>query len=291
MEENIFEKGCLISFNVSTWGGRVKLPSKDLGLDENVDPEFIGAIKRLVDKDCLKPIEEIRNATRTWLYQKSLPFPIAGVLFVPKALIETIDKKLQDAKTEFNTAVMHFENDYNCFVLQAQSKLGKYFDSEDYPQNIHNKFGFSWRFFVIDSLNGKSLISPEIMAREQEKYREAIKDFSDMAITTLRTKFAELIEHMIERLEGREKKVFRDSMIDNIREFFHDFVSLNINNDEELKVLIDRSQAILNGVSPATLRSSNDLRSAIHGSMEEIQQRLDHLMVDRPIRKIVRKAA
>lgn len=280
---SLFEKGCLVQLSVSIWGGRIKLPSSALQVD--ADPALIKATKYLVDRECLKPVERVRNEARAYLYEKTLPFPIPGVLFVPKELIGGIDEKLKAYQADFNEQAEAFSRNYDLFMQGARLRLNSLYDPADYPTDIRPKFSFSWRFLVLDSPGESGVLTPEIYEREQEKFQKTIEEFHELAGATLRARFAEMVDHVVDRLSG-EKKVFRDSLIGNIRAFLSDFSQLNINNDTALESQVNRCRAILEGVDPKTLRSDEGFRSEIAKRMGTVQEQLDAMMIARPKRKI-----
>lgn len=282
-EGNIFEQGCLIQLNVSIWGGKIKLPSTKLNVD--ADPTLIRAIKYLIDRDCLKPIEKERNAARSYIYGKTLPFPIPGVHFIPKELIQPVDRTLPEYQARFNERLSHFVSNFEIFIQSTRLRLNQLFDPSEYPTDIRSKFSFSWRFLVVDSPGETGILTPEIYAREEAKFQRTMEEFNELAIVTLRTRFAEMIDRAVERLSG-EKKTFRDSLIGNIRAFLDDFSQLNIRNDQALEEQVARCKRILEGVDPATLRSDVGFRQEIARKMSSVQERLDAMMVDRPKRKI-----
>lgn len=280
---SIFEKGCLVQLCVSIWGGRIKLPSSALQVD--ADPALIKATKFLVDRECLKPIERVRNEARGHLYDKTLPFPIPGVLFIPKDLIGKIDEKLKEYQTDFNEQAEAFSKNYDFFMQGARLRLNSLYDPADYPIEVRTKFSFSWRFLVLDAPVYRGVLTPEIYEREQEKFQKTIEEFHELAGTTLRARFAEMVDHVVDRLSG-EKKVFRDSLIESIGAFFSDFSQLNINDDTALESQVHRCKAILEGVDPKTLRSDEGFRNEIAKKMGVVQEQLDAMMIARPKRKI-----
>ncbi|MFY9269001.1 MAG: DUF3150 domain-containing protein [Candidatus Manganitrophaceae bacterium] len=279
----IFEKGCLVQLSVSIWGGRIKLSSSALQVD--ADPALIKATKYLVDRECLKPVERVRNEARSYLYEKTLPFPIPGVLFIPKELIGKIDERLKAYQTDFNEQAEAFSKNYDFFMQGARLRLNSLYDPADYPADIRSKFSFSWRFLVLDSPGQSGMLTPEIYEREREKFQRTIEEFHDLAGAALRARFAEMVDHVVDRLSG-EKKVFRDSLIENIRGFLSDFSQLNINDDQALEAQVNRCRAILDGVDPKTLRSDEWFRGEIAKRMGTVQEQLDAMMINRFKRKI-----
>ena len=280
--DNVFEKGCLIQLSTSVWGGRIKLPPSFI---TGADPKFVTASKFLVDRDCLKPIEQLRGEARNYIYGKSLPFPVPGVLFVPRGMIGEIDKKLEEYQQEFNKQVDEFASHYSVFITQAKDKLGTLYNPTDYPQNIKQKFGFEWRFLVIDTPGSAGLLSPELYEREQAKFIQTMDEFQDMAIQTLRSTFAEMIDRVVDRL--LENKKFKDSTIENLKEFLKDFNSLNITNDVELATLVEKCSGIIdNSLNPQDLRDDNKLREHIAKQMQEVQKTMMDSLIAKPTRKL-----
>ena len=100
-----------------------------------------------------------------------------------------------------------------------------------------------------------------------------------------------LVSHLGERLSGADDgkpKIFRDSAIENLHEFFARFGRLNIHSSEELEGLVTRAQSLLSGVAPQQLRDSSGLRQQVASQLSSVQSVLDGLMVDRPRRRILR---
>jgi hypothetical protein len=102
---------------------------------------------------------------------------------------------------------------------------------------------------------------------------------------------AKLVSHLTERLAGGEdgkSKVFRDSAVDNLLEFFERFRLLNIGSNEQLEELVGQCQQIVRGVEPQQLRERTDLRQHVATELSEVGSVLDGLLVDRPRRNIIR---
>jgi hypothetical protein len=84
-------------------------------------------------------------------------------------------------------------------------------------------------------------------------------------------------------------KVFRDSAIENLSEFFQRFKRLSITSSEELEELVEEAQSVIRGVRPQQLRDSSSLRGQVQSQLVRVQASLDELMVDRPRRNILRR--
>ncbi|MDR4509599.1 MAG: DUF3150 domain-containing protein [Candidatus Brocadiaceae bacterium] len=279
----ILQRGCLIHYSCSIWGGRVKLPKSAITVD--ADPDFYNATKYLIDRNYLQPLESVRSEARGYLYKKTLPFPIPGILFVPKDMGGTIDEKMGAYQSRFNEQVEAFAGNYETFIEQARRKLGTLFNPIEYPRNIRRHFSFTWRLYNFDAPDRIQVFSPEIYEQAVVDYQQTMSEFQETAVITLRTTFSEMVDHIVERLSG-ERKTFRDSLVGNIREFLADFSALNITNDTELAHAVERCRRILDGVNPDAIRSNSAFRHHIAGSMSQVKTQLDKMMVSRPLRRI-----
>jgi len=286
--ENMFEKGCLVQLSISKWGGVKKI--NDHQLAEMIDShEWVTATKKLVDPESLKPICKMGNAARTYLTTVSLPFPIQGMVFIPKEMITRVDQRLEEFKTEFNDTVTIFLRDYDRLRQTAMVYLGELFNEVDYPLHVEKKFSFAWRFIILDVPNGKSgILSPEVYEREKEKFIQTMEEARTMAIESLREEFASMVERITERFTQSDgkPKVFKNTTVESFYEFFETFKERNIFKDEQLAELVDRAQAVLGGVSPESIRTSDHLKEHIHVGMAEIESAMA-VALARPRRKIV----
>jgi hypothetical protein len=291
MTENIFQKGCLIQMSVSKWGGIKKIDKSKLSnMVEQAGHDWVTATKKLVDPASLKPICKINNSARSWLATISLPFPITGMVFVPKDLINHVDEKLNEFKIKFNHGVQDFIQDYSRLRETAKTYLGELFNEIDYPVDIGSKFNFNWRFIILDVPNGDSrLLAPEVYAREKEKFIQTMEEARGMAIDALREEFAQMVERITDRFtqNGNGKpKIFKNTTVDSFYDYFQTFKDRNIFQDYELTTLVNRAQAVLDGSNVEQIRSNDNLKDNIRSGMEDIESTIAELF-DRPRRKIV----
>ena len=110
------------------------------------------------------------------------------------------------------------------------------------------------------------------------------------------TEFARLVAHLTERISGTSEdgtpKVFRDSAINNLGEFFERFRELNVRNNEQLDALVGEAQRVVRGVErPGAARQRRVARAGRVSQLSRVQSSLDAMLVERPRRRILRPAA
>ena len=286
--ENLFEKGCLVQLSTSIWGATRKINPSQLS-DRPVSNEWFRANKKLVDYDALKPIRKVANTSRSYLAAVSLPFPIHGMVFMPKEMISRVDDKLNEFKDGFEKTVDAFLKRYDELREMAMVYLGDLFNETDYPVDIRGKFSFVWRFVILDVPNGNTaILAPEVYEREKEKFVQTMEQARELAIQSLREEFSEMVARITERFStgsDGKPKVFKNGTVNNFYDYFETFKERNIFKDDQLAVLVERAQAILGETPAETLRSDGDLKEQIRGSMQGVEEAMADIL-SMPRRKI-----
>jgi len=122
----------------------------------------------------------------------------------------------------------------------------------------------------------------------QSRFDEAVQ----LAEAAFTEELAKMVEHLSERLSGQidgKPKVFRDSVVENLTEFFDRFKQLNIGSSDQLEQLVTQAQQVVRGVQPQQLRNNQQLREHVATELSGVQTVLDSLLVDRPRRNILRR--
>lgn len=122
----------------------------------------------------------------------------------------------------------------------------------------------------------------------QTRFDEAVQ-LAEQAFTE---ELAKLVSHLAERLSGQEDgkpKIFRDSAVENLSEFFGRFRHLNVRSSEQLDQLVVQARQTVRGIEPQQLRDNASLRQHVATQLAGVQATLDGLLVDRPRRSILRR--
>jgi hypothetical protein len=133
-------------------------------------------------------------------------------------------------------------------------------------------------------------IEADMLEEEREKIAGMVRDEVTLIQQALRSEMRDLIDHMVERLTGTDEKgrpkIFRESLLGNVREFFALFEARNLTDDRPLKKLVDQARGLLQGVNTDDLRDSSQTRQAIRTAFSGIQQTLSGMIVSKPGRSI-----
>ena len=282
--EDINHQSVLLVVKLSRPGNRRKVNPGLVQVD--ADSEAIHVAKDLLDSEELQAVQRFDGSIRRYVYARCLPCSVLkdGIFRLPNSLIDEVDGHLGALATGRVELVGAFLSVYPERVEAARARLRGLFDQGDYPDTemLRAAFGFEWKYVTFD-LPSAGVLSSAVYRREQEKANAAIQSEVEEIRMALRKSFAELIDHATARLApapGGKKMVFRDSLIQNLEEFFGYFAQRNIVGDSDLASLVDRARAVLQGVTPEDLRTNDFVRNRVQAAMQEIKQAMsDNLML------------
>jgi hypothetical protein len=199
---------------------------------------------------------------------------------------------MQELRKELEEAVGRLDEHLAELKSAARQRLGRLFSAGDYPDSLRNMFAMTWDFPSVEPPAYLQQLRPDLYQQECQRVQGRFDDAVKLAEEAFTAELARLVSHLTERLSGHDDgkpKVFRDSMLENLTEFFGRFRQLNVRSNEQLDALVADAQRIIRGVEPQELRDNAGLRQHIATEMSRVQSVLDGLLVDRPRRNILRR--
>ena len=255
--------------------------------------DFLSARKKLLDTRhaAYKAVTAVRTQVSQFWKGSTLPYPDAGVRLIRQDRIEPFNRQMTEFKAALDEAVAKLEEHYADLKAAAQSRLGSLFNPADYPPSLRGLFDLAWEFPNVQPPDYLLQLSPELYEQEKARVTARFEEAVRLAEQAFVAEFARLVSHLTERLSSSpegERKIFRDSAVANLTEFFGRFRQLNVGSSEQLDGLVRQAQEIIQGVQPQDLRDDAGLRQHIATSLAGVQASLDGMLVDRPRRRIVR---
>ena len=281
-----------------TWlGVRKSLSSSQKDQAANhfgAESKFLSAGKKLIDTShpAFKAVTNVRSQTIAYWKEVSLPFPEPGIRLIRLDAIEEFNQKMALYQVQLEDAVRTLDQHYEELRNAARERLGELFDPADYPATLVGMFTIEHDFPSVEPPQYLQHFSPEMYRQECQRVQSRFDEAVQLAEQAFMEELSRLVEHLTERLSGQDDgkpKVFRDSAIANLTEFFERFRSLNVRSNEQLDELVLSAQRIVQGIEPQQLRDNQWLRQSITTRMTAVQAGLDQLLVDRPRRNIQRR--
>ncbi len=260
----------------------------------HAEGKYLSAGKKLLDTGdaSFRAVTAVRNQANTYFKGVSLPYPEAGIRLVRQDSLDPINVRMRAFCDELAEAVSTLDGRFSELKYEARDRLGDLYNESDYPASLDGLFEIAWDFPSVEPPDYLRRLNPALYRQECDRVRARFDEAVEMAETAFTEELAKMVEHLSERLSGGDDgkpKIFRDSAVENMVEFFDRFKRLNIGSSEELDAVVDRARGVIDGVAPQQLRDDQSLRSRINNQLTAVQSSLDGLMVDRPRRNILRR--
>lgn len=280
-----------------TWLGVRKSLSSDQKAEAaesfGAEGNYLSAAKKLLDTKhpAFKAVTAVRGRALSLWKGLSLPYPEPGIRLIRQDDIGVFDVQMTTLRAELDEAVAQLDERYDELKSAARRRLGRLFNSADYPATLRGLFCIEHDFPSVEPPKYLRELSPELFRQEQARVAERFTEAVRLAEEAFTAEFSRVVSHLTERLTGTDDgkpKTFRDSAIENLGEFFQRFRTLNVSSNQQLDELVERAQQVVRGVAPQQLRENQPLRQQVATQLSAVQSVLDGLMVERPRRNLLR---
>ncbi len=257
--------------------------------------KFLSAGKKLLDTThpTFKAVTAVRGRAVAYWKGVSLPYPEAGIRLIRQSEITDFDQRMSEFQVELEIAVRELDRHFEELKVAARIRLGDLYDPADYPHSLTGLFAIEHDFPAVEPPNYLKQLNPEVYAQECQRVQQRFDEAVQLAEQAFLEELGRLVEHLTERLSGQsdgKPKVFRDSAVSNLTDFFERFQQLNVRSNDQLDALVERAQQIVTGVAPQQLRDNGNLRQKVASQLSGVQSSLEGLLLDRPRRNILRRA-
>ena len=288
---------CRVSF--TWWGVQRTLTSEQKAQAAqafDAEGQFLSAGKKLLDTShtAFRAVTAIRTKIGDYWKDLSLPFPDPGVRLIKLEDVESFDRQMADYKAELDDAVTNLDRHFDELKRSAARRLGIAVQrlrlSRDADRPVRRLVGLPRHRAARVSGPAHARSLPARGGAGPARFDEAVR----LAEQAFLDQFAAVVNHLTERISGTNEdgtpKVFRDSAVDNLCDFFERFRSLNVRSNQQLDDLVARAQRAVRDVGAQDLRDSEALRGRVATQLSQVQASLDAMLVDRPRRRILRNA-
>ena len=255
---------------------------------------FLSAGKKLLDTrhEKFKAVTAVKGRIISLWKSMSLPYPEPGIRLIRQDEIETFDAKMQTLKQDLDEAVEQLDRHYEHLKSAARNRLGSLYNPADYPFSLRGLFSVTHDFPSVEPPQYLAELSPDLYQQECDRVAARFDEAVQLAEQAFLEELQDLVAHLTERLTGEadnKPKVFRNSAVDNLTEFFQRFRQLNVRSNDQLDELVSQCQQIVRGVEPQALRDNQGLRQQVAQQLSQVENVLDSLLVDKPRRNILRR--
>jgi hypothetical protein len=284
-------KAVLVSVNISQWTAR-KL---DRAVTDEVNASHGAANdagrynKLLLEKEALAELTSMVSAARALHYKMTQPWADDGPRILPNALFGSFSDKFRTMKREFNVAADKFARLYPSFIEARKASLNGLFNADDYPaaSEIRSKFNLDLTILPFpDAADFRSELDDDTVAEIKASLEKSTANVLDGAMKHTVSKIVETVGHMATKLAGfkpsagkgdKAEGVFRDTLVENVRELAALLPAFNLTNDPQLAAITERIQRELCAEDADYLRENDQVRAAVKQSADEIVEAVSGL--------------
>ena len=196
--------------------------------------QYLSAAKKLLDTshEAFQAVSAVRHQIVSYWKGLSLPYPEPGMRLLKQEEIDGFNTQLTRYREELTAAVDHLDTHFTALKSAARERLGSLFNPDDYPATLRGMFSVEWDFPSVEPPEYLLRLNPHLYQQERDRIAARFDEAVKLAEEAFVGEFSKLVTHLVERLtqDGAdgEKKIFRDTAITNLTDFFERFKGLNV---------------------------------------------------------------
>jgi hypothetical protein len=279
----ISSSAVLISLNISCWpASKVDREATD---KVNTDANAVSSAGQ-VRKDLFagtslrKDIERKAARIRNYFSSNTLPWADKGERMLPMPLFMDVKQTIAREKREYDEMCEMFFDAYPQLVVDAPSRLGKFYKAEDYPdiEEVRSKFGFRYTITPMPEAGDFRLdVANEELAELKAQYETAYQQRLADAMRDPWERLHGMLKGMSEKLadSGDKTKRFHDSFVSNPIELCTLLTKLNVTNDPKLEEARRHLEAAMVGADIEAIKEAPEVRADMKSKVDAILGKFD----------------
>lgn len=263
---NISGRAMLVALRISTWTARKfdKRVTAEVNAAHGATGDAGRYNKLLLTGDAYADLVKTCNAARADHYANTLAWSDEGWRLLPTANYLPYAEKMRAHAAAFDVAFRTFGDAYPELREAARDRLNGMWNAEDYPTvlELTNRFRFGVEYSPLPTSGDFRLELPAaelatLGAQVEDRVTRATRE----AVAEAWQRLGDVVGKMHERLAD-PSHIFRDSLVDNVRDLVDVLARLNVTGDADLETMRDRVRRTLAVHEASTLRQDGDVRKS-----------------------------
>lgn len=284
------ERAMLVNLHRHAWRGKKldKIITQEIVSQYGIEGNPGEYNKSLISKDEIDKIWKISGKIYNWHRDNTLPWLDGGDRILPAKLFINYRREMHVMIIQFKSAVEYFCKIYPDLRIRAEHELNGAFNENDYPaaDDIRSKFSIYYTINPVPVANDfradlsekeQKEIQNEINTRCEQALAVASKEIWDRLYNVVNSMFISLSQFNPDAT-GKERGVFRDSLVGNVVSLTAILPHLNITDDDRLYTLTREVENKLGQVPPQELRDDSAKRNSVMDDAEDIMNRMKGYM-------------
>jgi hypothetical protein len=180
-------------------------------------------------------------------------------------------------------------SNWPAIIEDARQRLNGMFNASDYPADVRSRFDVAMRFMPIpDAADFRVHIADaerEIMRSQiedtlSEASRAAMRDLWQRVADAVQAMAAKLAAYKRDATTGKAENLFRDSLVENLRDLCRLLPRLNFTNDARLEQIRLKIESELLASAASDLRESDAVRADVADKAAKIAADIGEFMTE-----------
>lgn len=279
MKTDIHGKALLVQLNISSYNPTVvdKRATRQSAELNNASASELRLVKNLVPKEAIDKIAKHIRASREDHYKLTLPWSDGGMRLLPTAAWMDYTDVMTANRDIFERQVNEFCNNFSGYRDQARARLGLLFSEADFPggSDLRSRFAFRMQWLPIPCSGDFriALGSDEDMRDISTSVDCMVAEAAKAAGDDLAKRLTDRLLAVVDRLSDPDN-IFRDSLIDGLRDLVKLVPKLNVLDDTALMEAATAVEASITVFEPQTLRDDDEARASAADAASEILRKM-----------------
>lgn len=283
-------RAMIVTLSISNWSGRRydAGASDEINQAKNASKDASRVNKMLLSASALQGIWKVVSSARSEFVERTLPWMDNGSRIMAADGFIEHTRWFQKIKTDFETQVAMFMGTYPTYLSEASTRLGQLYKAEDYPNvaELQSRFGMAMRVMPVPSSEDFRVdISEDQADVIRSQIEHDLGEATRSAVGDVYRRIHEKLEVMNEKLTNykpamrkgqKSEGIFRDSLVENMRDLVSLMPSLNITGDPELFRLANELKDVT-AYDADRLRNNSRLRESTAARAKEIMDTMSDL--------------
>lgn len=253
--------------------------SEEVAEIHNAHPSAGRYNKRLIAHPAYERIISALGDARSFHYKNTLASHLEGWRVLTTSNFEAYSAGIRKRKQKVSMLVSDLVEAWPEVMAEARTRLKGMFDEANYPspKSLNEKFGIE---VSIIPLPDAKAFCPGLEGEAAEEAVENVKEQAEKAVEAamldLWEKLYSPVSKMVERLSD-PNAIFRDSLVENLREMVEILPRLNFTGDGRFDELVQKARS-LSVHEPQDLRDNRALRADVAAKAAEIAAQMAAFM-------------
>jgi hypothetical protein len=285
---NIDSCALLVEFNASVWTARKldKGATDEVVVNKRAAAKDAARVNKhlLAGRNELDVIQKHVNATRTYVYENTLPWSDTGIRLLPTTKFLDFNDRMAQYEEQFTELVNEFVQVYPSLITAQAMALGDMFDRSEYPSagEMSHKFSFRLNYMPVPKAGDFRVdVGNEAQEELQKKLAKLADERVEFAMKDARERLKSHLDRMLERLKVEEvngkvqKSRIHGSLVEGGLELCDTLKALNLTGDKDLEAARAKLESLLRTVDVEDLRKHDSARVEVRSQVADIMDKFN----------------